>query len=115
MGALQIEDSDFINYLKDQNVSPDLPVIVMEFCNGGDLRQCLNKFQNLNGLHEHEVRDILRTLRHAIEYLHQECNIEHRDIKPENIVIQQQGNEKLYKVSCKTAKEKNYFVLFIYF
>lgn len=63
-----------------------LPILVMEFCEGGDLRRVLNKNGNCSGLSEGEVRAVLKALRNAINYLH-DMKITHRDIKPENIVL----------------------------
>lgn len=99
VGAVNLGDKTFLNYLQENNNWKTLPVIVMEYCNGGDLRSRLERPEHLNGLREQEIRDILRTLRHAVEYLHVQCNIEHRDIKPENIVIHQSENGKIYKVN----------------
>lgn len=63
-----------------------LPILVMEYCEGGDLRRLLSKNSNCSGLPEVEVRAILKALRNAISYLH-DMKITHRDIKPENIVL----------------------------
>lgn len=100
VGAIQINDCEFLNYLagRQNDMDASLPVIIMEYCNGGDLRSHLNKMINFNGLVEYEVRNILFALLRATEYLHTSCNIEHRDIKPENIVLHIKGNEKIYKV-----------------
>lgn len=105
VAAVDIKDSEFLSYLHTRSqVENNLPVIVMEYCNGGDLRRQLNKVENMNGLVEHEVRSILYTLRNGIEYLHNQCNIQHRDIKPENIVLVIKGNRKLYKVNLYLRK-----------
>lgn len=76
---------DFKNGLYKFNPS-DLPILVMEYCEGGDLRRMLSKNSNCSGLPEMEVRSILKALRNAISYLH-DMKITHRDIKPENIVL----------------------------
>lgn len=102
VGAIQVDDNEFLKYLQNENEWKMLPIIIMEYCNGGDLRSVLERVENVNGLAEKEIRDILRSLRYAVEYLHQRYNIEHRDIKPENIVIHQNGAEKIYKV-CVNA------------
>jgi serine/threonine protein kinase len=60
----------------------------MEYCNGGDLRQVLNKPANCCGIPEKDVLDILRDISSAVVYLHS-VKVVHRDIKPENVVIQQ--------------------------
>ncbi|XP_073826893.1 inhibitor of nuclear factor kappa B kinase subunit beta [Musca autumnalis] len=99
VGAISLQDKPFLQYLQEQSMLQMLPVIVMEYCNGGDLRSRLEDVQHLNGLPEKEIRDILRALRHAVEYLHNTCNIEHRDIKPENVVIHRTGNANIYKLT----------------
>lgn len=74
-----------------------LPVLCMEYCEGGDLRRVLNRVENCSGLREQDVRDVLRSLRSAIAYLHS-LKITHRDIKPENLVLKQHGDRFIYKV-----------------
>ncbi|XP_030374796.1 inhibitor of nuclear factor kappa-B kinase subunit beta isoform X2 [Scaptodrosophila lebanonensis] len=90
-----LDDTDpaFMNYL-NSNHGHDLPVIVMEYCNGGDVRRLLQQPENANGLSEFEVREILRSLRLALEYLHRRYSICHRDLKPDNIVLHRGDNGK---------------------
>uniref|UniRef100_A0A8C5SP80 IkappaB kinase n=1 Tax=Laticauda laticaudata TaxID=8630 RepID=A0A8C5SP80_LATLA len=77
-----------------QNVAPnDLPLLAMEYCQGGDLRRHLNQFENCCGLREKEILILLSDIASALRYLH-ENRIIHRDLKPENIVLQQ-GEERL--------------------
>lgn len=66
----------------------------MEYCNGGDLRQVLNKPVNCCGIPENDVLDILRDISSAVVYLHS-TKVVHRDIKPENIVIQHTDDIKV--------------------
>uniref|UniRef100_A0A2A4J527 IkappaB kinase n=1 Tax=Heliothis virescens TaxID=7102 RepID=A0A2A4J527_HELVI len=63
-----------------------LPILCMEYCSGGDLRQVLNKPESCSGLKEQQIRQILSDLRNAMHFLHQN-KITHRDLKPENIVM----------------------------
>nr|XP_017092132.2 inhibitor of nuclear factor kappa-B kinase subunit beta [Drosophila bipectinata] len=94
---LDKEDPGFLDYL---NGIGKLPVIVLEYCNGGDVRKKLNKPENVNGLVEFEVREILRSMRVALHFLHSKCLVCHRDLKPDNIVIQKTGNGKIvYKLT----------------
>lgn len=95
-----INDQAFVQYLNEaHDLWRPLPVIIMEYCNGGDLRSVLRKPENINGLSEFEVREVMHALRHAVDYLHAVCKIEHRDLKPDNIVIHCVGNnKKIYKV-----------------
>lgn len=77
---------EFIEGLADANPSR-LPILCMEYCSGGSLRQLLNKPESCGGLKEIQVRQILSDVCNAMQFLHQN-KITHRDIKPENIVIQ---------------------------
>lgn len=83
-----------------------LPVLCMEFCDGGDLRRALDNSENTCcGFNEVEVRSILKALRNAISYLHS-LKITHRDIKPENIVLKRFENQTIYKLTdLGVAKE----------
>ncbi|XP_066495327.1 inhibitor of nuclear factor kappa-B kinase subunit beta [Tiliqua scincoides] len=77
-----------------QNLAPnDLPLLAMEYCQGGDLRRYLNQLENCCGLRERAILILLSDIASALGYLH-ENRIIHRDLKPENIVLQQ-GNERL--------------------
>lgn len=87
--GIKIEPAQFVAELERTHPSP-MPTLIMEYCEGGDLRRMLNANANTSGLAEPEVRSLLRCLGSAIEYLHQK-RITHRDIKPENIVIKPKG------------------------
>ncbi|XP_049875046.1 inhibitor of nuclear factor kappa-B kinase subunit beta [Pectinophora gossypiella] len=63
-----------------------LPILCMEYCSGGDLRQLLNKPDCSAGLQEPQVRQILSDVCNAMQFLHMH-KITHRDLKPENIVL----------------------------
>lgn len=65
----------------------DTPILCMEYCSGGDLRQVLSKPIHCSGLPEKDVMDILSDISSAVKYLHSK-NVVHRDLKPENVVIQ---------------------------
>ncbi|XP_065440819.1 inhibitor of nuclear factor kappa-B kinase subunit beta isoform X4 [Chrysemys picta bellii] len=80
-----------------QNLAPtDLPLLAMEYCQGGDLRKYLNQFENCCGLREGAILILLSDIASALRYLH-ENRIIHRDLKPENIVLQQ-GEQRLVRV-----------------
>ncbi|KAK2158711.1 hypothetical protein LSH36_165g05037 [Paralvinella palmiformis] len=78
--------------------SLEIPVLALEYCEGGDLRRVLNRPENCCGLPEQQVRAITKDTSMAIEYLHKQ-KIVHRDLKPENIVLKPLGNNKFqYKL-----------------
>uniref|UniRef100_A0A7N4Q0K2 Inhibitor of nuclear factor kappa-B kinase subunit beta n=1 Tax=Sarcophilus harrisii TaxID=9305 RepID=A0A7N4Q0K2_SARHA len=81
-----------------QKLAPnDLPLLAMEYCQGGDLRKYLNQFENCCGLREEAVLTLLSDIASALRYLH-ENRIIHRDLKPENIVLQQGEKRLIHKI-----------------
>ncbi|XP_067401692.1 inhibitor of nuclear factor kappa-B kinase subunit beta [Emydura macquarii macquarii] len=81
-----------------QNLTPtDLPLLAMEYCQGGDLRKYLNQFENCCGLREGAILILLSDIASALRYLH-ENRIIHRDLKPENIVLQQGEQRLIHKI-----------------
>lgn len=77
--------NEFVTGLAPANLAK-LPILCMEYCSGGDLRQLLNKPESCAGLKEQHVRQILSDVRNAMQFLHAN-KITHRDLKPENIVM----------------------------
>ncbi|EGV95024.1 Inhibitor of nuclear factor kappa-B kinase subunit beta [Cricetulus griseus] len=81
-----------------QSLAPnDLPLLAMEYCQGGDLRRYLNQFENCCGLREGPILTLLSDIASALRYLH-ENRIIHRDLKPENIVLQQGEQRLIHKI-----------------
>lgn len=95
--AIDVAPENFIVLLNQTNLT-GFPLLVMEYCEGGDLRKFLCKIENSNGLIESEIKNILKCLRNAIEHLHKN-NLTHRDIKPENILIQHKNYSNFYKLA----------------
>ncbi|XP_013162356.1 PREDICTED: inhibitor of nuclear factor kappa-B kinase subunit beta [Papilio xuthus] len=103
--------AEFVVGLERANPSK-LPILCMEYCSGGDLRQVLNNPDACGGLKESQVRQILSDIRNAMQFLHTN-KITHRDLKPENIVLHildnsnNQGQKKVaYKlIDLGYAKE----------
>lgn len=52
--------------------------IVLEYCNGGDLKNFINKYGKLR---ETMAREIIKQLTSAVQYMHEDKKIIHRDIK----------------------------------
>ncbi|KAI4898757.1 hypothetical protein NFI96_014142 [Prochilodus magdalenae] len=75
----------------------DLPLLAMEYCQGGDLRKYLNLLENCCGMREGSILILLRDISSALTYLHWK-RIIHRDLKPENIVLQQGEKRLIHKI-----------------
>ena len=62
--------------------------IILEYCNGGNLREYLTKYikKNKAPLNEFFIQKILKQIAPALEFMHSK-NIIHRDIKLENILL----------------------------
>ncbi|KAL4488184.1 hypothetical protein ABPG73_001595 [Tetrahymena malaccensis] len=71
---------------KEQKVA-----LILEYLDGGDLREYLNEKKILP---EKEAQKLFIQLYSAIQYCHRE-NIIHRDLKLENIMFEDKGKEKL--------------------
>lgn len=95
--GLKIRPDTFLSELLKANPS-GMPILITEYCEGGNLRRQLNESRNSSGMTESDVRNILQALKNAIFYLHSLSKI-HRDIKPENIVIHiANDGQRIYKV-----------------
>ncbi|XP_015115076.1 inhibitor of nuclear factor kappa-B kinase subunit beta [Diachasma alloeum] len=87
------------------NPNSRLPVLCMEYCRKGDLRDVLIRPENFWGLNETEALRSMRDISSAVEYLHHN-GITHRDLKPQNIVIQDGRSGTIYKlIDLGYAKE----------
>lgn len=69
-----------------------LPLLCMEFCNGGDLRKVLNRPENCCGLAQDDVLAVVADIAAALGFLHNR-RIIHRDLKPENVVLQEPAED----------------------
>lgn len=96
--GIKVTPDTFIMELNNSNPS-GMPILIMEYCEGGDLRRQLNDNRNASGFVEGEVRNIIQSLKNAVYHLHS-LSITHRDIKPENVVIQiATDGRRIYKVN----------------
>ena len=62
--------------------------VIMEYCNGGTLTECLEKYKNLyhRPFTEEIVQHLMRQIVSAVNYLHEQ-KIIHRDLKLDNILV----------------------------
>ena len=84
--------------------------LVMEYCNGGGLSDCLEYHikQNRRPFSEEVVQYLMRQIVDGIKYLHGK-HILHRDIKLDNILVKFDSEEDKLKRNMMKAKEsKNY-------
>ncbi|XP_062327977.1 serine/threonine-protein kinase 33 [Osmerus eperlanus] len=72
-----------IIHLEEVFETPKRMYLVMELCEGGELKELLQKNRRFS---EEESRHIIRSLAEAIVYLHKK-DIVHRDLKLENILV----------------------------
>lgn len=77
-----------------------LPLLSMEYCQNGNLRNALTNPRNSCGLPEAEVINLLEDMSNALSFLHN-VNIAHRDFKPENIVLQMSANDRPTQIIYK--------------
>jgi serine/threonine protein kinase len=74
----------------DHGTVADRDYFVMEYVVGGSLRERLAA----GSLAIAEIRDMLRQIAAALDYLHRK-RIVHRDLKPENVLLDETGRVKL--------------------
>ena len=70
--------------------------LVMEFLEGTYLNELQGTFQNNGYVDQQLVINILTQLLEILKYLHDTCHIMHRDIKPDNIILESNGNIKVF-------------------
>ena len=85
-----LKEVDHPNIIKLYNVHETTKFIylVMEYCNGGGLSDCLEEYQKKfrKPFPEEIVQYLMRQIVSGINYLHKK-NILHRDIKLDNILV----------------------------
>jgi len=91
--AAILSEIDHPNVIKCNNSyeDGDKICIVMDYMEQGDLRQYLAN----NSLTEQQIAKIIYQLLSAVACIH-DLNIIHRDIKPENVVVDGDGDVKLW-------------------
>ena len=87
---------DILKEIKHKNImklidikqTPENYYLVCELCNGGSLRQCLNKYLKMyrKPFSEEITQHLMRQIVEALKYLHG-LHIMHRDLKLDNILV----------------------------
>ena len=74
--------------LDDLKQTKDHYYIIMEYCNGGSLTECLDRYKKIHGkpFSEEIVQYLMRQIVDALKYLHNR-KIIHRDLKLDNILV----------------------------
>ena len=74
--------------LEDLKKTANHYYVIMEYCNGGTLTECLEKYKNIHHspFTEEIVQHIMRQIVSAINYIH-DLRIIHRDLKLDNILV----------------------------
>ena len=81
--------------------------VIMEYCNGGTLSECLEKYKNLyhRSFTEEIVQCLMRQIVSALNYIH-DLGIIHRDLKLDNILIKFDNEEDKNKVNLLKSEIK---------
>ena len=81
--------------------------VIMEYCNGGSLTDCLEKYKNLyhRPFTEEIVQHIMRQIVSAINYIHS-LRIIHRDLKLDNILVKFENEIDKNQVNLLKAEVK---------
>ena len=81
--------------------------VIMEYCNGGTLTECLEKYKNLyhKPFTEEIVQYIMRQVVSAINYIHS-LRIIHRDLKLDNILVKFESDEDKNQLNLLKAEIK---------
>ena len=89
--------------LEDLKITKKHYYLVMEYCNGGTLSECLKKYQQMYGVpfSEEIVQYLMKQIINGIRYIHNQ-NIIHRDLKLDNILVK--FNSEIDKNSLNMMK-----------
>ena len=81
--------------------------VIMEYCNGGTLTECLEKYKRLyrRPFTEEIVQHIMRQVVDAINYIH-DLKIIHRDLKLDNILVKFENESDKNQMNLLNAEIK---------
>jgi len=80
-------------YLHDSEITDQHVLLLMEYANGGNLKDYLEELRASNKLFERDKFKIFEDLMHAVDHIRSK-SIVHADIKPENILVFKSQNGK---------------------
>jgi serine/threonine protein kinase len=73
-------------------------VMIMEYCDGGNLRKKIGEIGNQDSLEIKDAVNIMLELSEGLKLIHQ-CRLFHRDISPENILFSGSKNNQIAKLA----------------
>ena len=81
--------------------------LIFEYCNGGSLMQCLDKYKkkNYEPFPQEIVQHFMRQIVEGLRYIHN-MKILHRDIKLDNILINFKSNKDLENLNYLNSEVK---------
>ena len=93
--------------IEDLKVTKNHYYIIMEYCNGGSLKQCLDRYKEIyhHAFTEEIVQYIMRQVMSAVKYMHSQ-RIIHRDLKLDNILVHFLNINDYNSVNLMKAKIK---------
>ena len=89
-------DADHVVKIRDTILLPEAKqlVIIMEYCEGGNLREWIRRNRKHGTLSETVILQMLQEICKAVYTCHQQRVI-HRDLKPENVLLDGRRRVKL--------------------
>lgn len=105
LNTLKSMNHPFICTLFDSFQEKDRLILVLEFCEAGDLHTHLDRTHH--GFNQQEIIFFAASIVLAIEYLHRKLYI-HRDLKTENMMLTRHGILKIIDFGlCKKIERRN--------